>query len=50
MRGALSHSPGYAVVPQLELAVVRLAIALRGTPSSRSSVPDDSFRRATRRR
>ena len=29
--GGLPHRPGYAVVPQLELGVVRLAIALRGS-------------------
>ena len=30
MRGALPRRSGYAVVPQLELGVGRLAIALRG--------------------
>ena len=30
MHGALSHRPGYAVVPRLELGVVRLAVPLRG--------------------
>jgi hypothetical protein len=33
MRGALPRRSGYAVVPQLELGVGRLAIALRGKGS-----------------
>ena len=33
MHGGLSHRPGYAVVPQLELGAVRRAIALRGKES-----------------
>jgi len=42
MRGALSHRPGYAVVPEIELAVVRLAIPMRGNQRpdhSDSAVP-----------
>jgi hypothetical protein len=49
MRGPLPRRSGYAVVPQLELGVGRLAIALRGMRSCHGSPPDESFRSGTSR-